>query len=59
MYQSNLLLITHELTSFDLSLEYGVRVHVEMRSKRELWVKSSLNSMKEEEEEEEEVLAKG
>jgi hypothetical protein len=33
-----------------------VRVHVEMRSKRELWVKPSLNSMKEEEEE---MLAKG
>jgi hypothetical protein len=30
-----------------------------MRSKRELWVKPSLNSMKEEEEEEEEMLAKG
>jgi hypothetical protein len=33
-----------------------VRVHVEMRSKRELWVKPSLNSMKEGEEE---MLAKG
>jgi hypothetical protein len=34
----------------------NVRVHVEMRSKRELWLKPSLNSMKEEEEE---MLAKG
>jgi hypothetical protein len=34
----------------------SVRVHVEMRSKRELWVKPSLNSMKEGEEE---MLAKG
>jgi hypothetical protein len=34
----------------------NVRVQVEMRSKRELWLKPSLNSMKEEEEE---MLAKG
>jgi hypothetical protein len=37
-------------------LSGNVRVHIEMRSKRELWVKPSLNSMKVEEEE---MLAKG
>jgi hypothetical protein len=45
------------LTKDDLKYKaFFAGVHVEMRSKRELWVKPSLNSMKEEEEG---MLAKG
>jgi hypothetical protein len=40
----------------DYTCVVHVRVHVEIRSKRELWVKPSLNSIKEEEEG---MLAKG
>ena len=51
---------THQIVEeiekqYDHRYPSAVRVHVEMRSKRERWVKPSLNSM---EEEGEEMLAK-